>query len=270
MDDSTVVRAILEKKIAHLRAILGRYAKVAVAFSGGVDSTVLLDNCCRVFRPEQIVALHARSCLQSARTVRSVNGIKTEHFTGLCSHLTLDCDPLQWPEFVSNTAERCYYCKKRTYGLFRTTASQRGCEVLLDGTNADDLTTYRPGLRVLREYGVVAPLAEAAMSKADVREYARDQGLSNHDRPSDSCLATRIAPLEPITAEGMKAVEDAEEYLYLLGFAGVRVRPKKSHVCIEVQKKDLTRIVEAGVGELVVEFFRREGCGPVFLDLKGR
>lgn len=270
MDDSTVHRETAHEKIRHLRAILGRYQRVAVAFSGGVDSTVLLDNCCRVFRPENVIALHARSCLQSARMLRNARQVQTEHFAGSCSYLAIDCQPLDWPEFVTNAADRCYFCKKRTYGLLINEASRQGCDVLLDGTNTDDLSEHRPGLRALREYRMMSPLADASMSKADVREYAKNHGFINHDWPSDSCLATRIAAEEQITAEGMKTVESAEDFLLSLGFTGVRVRPKKAYVCVETQKNDLVRMVEVEIGEQVARYFQKAGLGPVFLGLKGR
>lgn len=270
MDASIAHPETFDGKIEHLRTILSHYSKVAVAFSGGVDSTVLLDNCRKVFKPMAITALHVRSCLQAARSMRYTEQVMAEHFSGSCVYRTIDCNPLAWPEFVMNTEERCYHCKKRTYRLLMNEASRQGCDVLLDGTNTDDLNEYRPGLKALREYGIVSPFIAASISKADVRRYARDQGLINHDLPSDSCLATRIAPEESITAERMEVVENAEEFLFSLGFAGVRVRPKNSHVCVEVQEDGLPRIVEQGVRRSVVQYFQREGLGPVFLGLKGR
>lgn len=270
MADSTQVPMVLAEKITLLRKNLSKYTRVAVAFSGGVDSTVLLHNCSEIFKAENVIALHARSCLQSARVIEGVEKVVAKHFSQSCRYHVIECDPLDWPDFISNTSERCYFCKKRTYAFLVEESKREGCEILIDGTNTDDLKQYRPGLKAVREYGVISPFLDAGISKSDIRRYAREEGLINSDLPSNSCLATRIATDHTITTEMLKLIEDAEEFLHSLGFAGIRVRPEKNRISIEVQEVDITAIVAGQTRLLVVEYFQQKGLGPVFLGLTGR
>lgn len=270
MENNQITNKELVAKIAVLRGKLNTYRKVAIAFSGGVDFTVLLDNCCKVFKPENIIALHARSCLQSGSSVEMIEEVVRTHFYKKCTYRVIMCNPLEWVDFVQNTDERCYFCKKKTYSVLIKEAEIEGCDVLFDGTNTNDLGEYRPGLRAVREHGVVSPFVVADISKSDIRQYAKGEGLINHDLPSNSCLATRIATNKHITIEMLEIIDHAETFLLTLGFAGVRVRPEQNRVCVEVMEKDVTRIMDAGVRERVVRYFRAQGLGLPYVGMLGR
>lgn len=260
----------LEGLIERLHSFLKRYDSVAVAFSGGVDSTVLLHNCCRLFASSKVLALHASSCLQSARAAATTREVMAAHFAASCQYSEVRCEPLQWSDFVQNDIERCYYCKKRTYSLLLAEVKKRRVEVLLDGSNISDLLQYRPGMKAAKELGIVSPFIVTNISKHDIREYSRRHDLINHDLPSNSCLATRIPAGDTITSERMIVIEKMEEFLISLGFHAVRVRPFQGFVHIEVLKKDLQRIFEPLQRKMVIDYFQDLGMGQVFIGIAGR
>ena len=210
----------------------------AVAFSGGVDSTLLL-HAARTALGENVVAFYAASPLQTA-----VEQQRAMEQAAACDSrlVRFAFDPFSWPEFVANPPGRCYLCKTRNYSRFVMALAEHGCAVLLDGTNADDLHDDRPGLRALRELGVVTPLAAAGMRKADVRNCAHAIGLSVWDAPSSSCLATRIPHGQPLGPEKIAFVGMMEKYLVGRGFLGCRVRWGAERLGIEVREQDISRL----------------------------
>jgi len=270
MEDKEISSAGLVEKFRRLRSRLGRYRSVAVAFSGGIDSTVLLHNCCRVFPKERVTALHASSCLHSTRSAAVTREVVEAHFSSSCLLKIIHCNPLEWADFVCNDRERCYFCKKQTYGLLLTEMRRLGGEILLDGTNTDDLQEYRPGLKAAREHGVISVFLDEGISKRDIREYARREGLINHDLPSNSCLATRVETGRQITEAQLAQIEEAEEYLFRQGFTGVRVRPIAQRVLLELREQDLQRAMEQGMRQELSDYFVQQGMGKPFIGLVGR
>ncbi|MGC9003317.1 MAG: ATP-dependent sacrificial sulfur transferase LarE [bacterium] len=246
-----------------LKEIIGNMGKVMIAFSGGVDSGTLLATAVRVLGKENVIAGTIKSPLESEDDL--------EEARKLCNMLGVeqviveeDIAPLS-----HNPPERCYICKMITYRRLWEEAKRRGINYLLDGTNVDDFSDYRPGLRAKEELGVRSPLAEAGMGKEEVRELAKNMGLPNWDKPSSPCLASRIPFGERITLEKLKMIEEGEKFIKSLGLKDVRVRCHSDGELarIEAREEDMEKIwknrkkIEGKLSEI--------GFRYVALDLKG-
>jgi len=279
----------LRNKLARLQGLLQAYGKVAVAFSGGVDSTLLLRVACDTLGPENVIALHAASCLipDSDRLkaellvtgppsmdapVSLASWTDKERPDGIgCPYRAVQVHPLHWPEFVANSEQRCYFCKKNIYNALQAEIRQEGHPaVLLDGTNNDDLQEHRPGLQAIRELGVETPLAEAGLNKKDIRSLARELGLTNWNQPSNSCLATRIPVHQEITLPLLERIAQAEQFLHDRGFTGCRVRPGQHTVVVQVMTSDLERCNTQSSRLELTEYLNHLGFDTLLLDRKGR
>jgi uncharacterized protein len=262
-----VLTETLQSKLEMLRQSVRDGGRGAVAVSGGVDSTLLLKVACDELGRDSILALFAHSVLQPAG--------EREHLTKLtdaigCRLEIIAADPLDWPEFVENPPDRCYRCKKKIYSLFKEKLSQFNISQLMDGTNVDDLSDTRPGLRALAELEVKTPLADAGLHKQEIRQLSRHLGLPNWNRPSASCLATRIPAGRAITQVLLERVSRCEELLHSLGFFGCRARLAGDDVHIELAAGDTTRFVDASVRASVVNRLSPLGVNRVLLDLSER
>ncbi len=182
----------------------------------------------------------------------------------------VEVHPLYWKEFIINSGDRCYFCKKRMYIGIRDLLVDEGHFQIVDGTNCDDLKQTRPGLRAIRELGVLTPYVDCKLSKHEIRLLAKHFGLSNHDLSSNSCLATRLDQNCTITMDQLTVVEAAENYLEELGYIGTRVKPRAEFTVVQVQKKDLKRFVENSNTLLIRHKFQGLGLKPVLLDVEGR
>ncbi|MCW5199503.1 ATP-dependent sacrificial sulfur transferase LarE [Desulfobulbus sp. F1] len=255
----------LRAKAERLKNCLRKFGQVGIAFSGGVDSSFLLRSAIDALGAENVLALHAHSCLQ-----------KQEEQERAASWLVrfVDIEPLTWPEFIRNPPDRCYLCKLRIYRMFQNILAREGFAVLFDGTNCDDLQqgeNGRPGLRAIAELGVQTPLADCGLNKAEIRELSRDLGLATWNQPSDSCLATRIPAGMRITAERLAHVTAMEQVLYDAGFFNCRARLlDDTVVCLQLRQKDIDRFCTLAVLQEVSCLLKRTGAGKIVLDLDGR
>jgi uncharacterized protein len=237
-----------------------------VAFSGGVDSTLLVKAAVDALG-ETPTALHLVTCLQlkgereQARVLVKEAGGRLEE---------IEADPLSWPEFVANPPDRCYHCKKRLYRLLLERCSSLGIPHLADGTNADDLQTDRPGLKALEENDIPTPLALAGLTKKEIRQLSREFGLSSWNLFSSSCLATRIPSGIAITRPQLETVAEMEHFLHNLGFQGCRVRlfPERI-VHVEICDDDFHKLTEVSRNTLL-EYALSIGIKKIYLDLAGR
>lgn len=254
-------------KYKKLKALLAQCPGAAVAFSGGVDSTFLLHAACVALGPENVHALHARSpLLPAADTLRVADTVRSLG----CRSSFLDIDPFAWPEFVQNQADRCYHCKKKIYHAFLSAVHPVQAIPLVDGTNQDDLQEDRPGLKAISELHVATPLAEAGLTKKEIRLLSREFGLPSWNAHSASCFATRIGCGEVITKEKIHFVSEAESLLAGMGFFAVRVRLSGQTATIVPLEKDLVRIKEKDVFTVIKEGFVSLGAQDVSVGAVGR
>ncbi|MBR4201784.1 MAG: ATP-dependent sacrificial sulfur transferase LarE [Oscillospiraceae bacterium] len=253
----------ITQKYQHLTELLRSYRRLAVAFSGGTDSAFLLA-AAQDALGKDLLALTAesaqfpqRECESAARLCESRN-------------IRLICFPapsLQSDAFCANPPERCYICKKALFSQMKQFAVENGFSVLADGTNADDPADYRPGLQALSELGVVSPLLEVGLTKTEIRQLSRSMGLPTWDQPSAACLASRIPYGERITAEKLRMIGEAEQYLAALGCGQLRVRMHSTLARIEVLPEYLPQILAHR--QQISEALKSLGFTYVTLDLDG-
>lgn len=236
-----------------------------VALSGGVDSGLVAALCQEALGPRS-VAVTLSGAAVAAREVARARELAER--IGI-AHVVLEVDPLTRPEYRENVPSRCYFCRSVEAARLKEFGAGRGVRQYLDGVHADDLSDDRPGLRALDEAGFDHPLLWAGWEKADVRSTARSMGLPNWDRPSDACLASRVAHGNVITPELLHRVETAESVLLDLGFRRVRVRVRGSGARIEVDPSEVARLRAEPLASEVAAALGALGFAPVAIDPEG-
>jgi len=236
---------IIRDKLHRLINSIRDYEKAAVAFSGGVDSTLLLYAAQKALGTTNVIALTLVSPVFPVHAITNCRAIlKMAFFKGI-NHKEILAELLQWEGFIENNHKRCYLCKKKMYSLLIASLNNYPGYVLLDGTNADDTKEDRPGYRAVQELNVKTPLLNAGLQKTEIRKLARDVGFSNHNLPANSCLATRIPEGTSINEKLLKCIDRAESFLHKIGFSGCRVKPQGTCAIIEVQKVHMNEIIRS-------------------------
>lgn len=257
-----------EEKKRQLESAMAQYGRedICLAFSGGVDSSLLLkaasdaarENGTKVYAVTFDSRLHPSCDLEIAsRVAKELGGI----------HEVITVDELEQEEIRHNPVNRCYLCKRHLFQGLRDFAVQRGVRIILDGTNEDDLHVYRPGIQALKELEIISPLAELHMTKAEVKELAAEYGISVASRPSTPCMATRIPYDTDIDYGVLEKIAEGEEYLRTVIGGNVRLRLHGDVVRIEVDRSSLERIV--ALSHELTETLKKMGFLYVTLDLEG-
>ncbi len=253
----------VDHKIKQIVNALAERGSVLVAFSGGVDSSVLAALAYRALKNNAIAVTAdsqtlAPGELECAKEVAEEIGIQ---------HIVISYDELGEPEFAKNPVERCYYCKKGLLRELKKLAAIHGMNTIIEGTNVSDLKAHRPGHRAVVEEGVYNPFVEFNVSKEEICEIAHELGLSVADKPSMACLSSRFPYGQRITTDGLRRVGAAEDFLRKAGFKVVRVRDHTGLARIEIMPDEMTRFL--AMRKAVVSEFKRLGFSYVTLDIVG-
>ncbi len=224
-----------ESSIVRLKQAIGKYRSAVIAFSGGVDSTLLASVAGEVLDKRVMLVTASSSTYPSSEQEAATALAKS---LGL-PHRVIVSEETEIPGFSDNPPDRCYYCKKELFSKISAIAADEGFEAVFDGSNADDAKDYRPGRRALAELGIVSPLFEAGLTKTEIRRLSHERGLPTADKPSYACLASRFPYGEKITGEKLIRIDLAEAGLRALGFGQFRVRSHGDCARIEVAPEEL-------------------------------
>ena len=255
----------IDEKWDRLRSLLREMKLAVLAYSGGVDSSVLLRAASEVLGPNLIAVTaisetYPPAELEPAKRFAVSLGVR---------HRILATEELTRDEFSRNAPDRCYHCKQELFGKLRQIADAEGIAYILDGTNIDDLRDHRPGRKAAGEFSVRSPLAEADLTKQEVRDLARRMDMPMWDKPSLACLSSRIPYGTPITRDLLKNIQAAEDAIRGLGIRQVRVRHHGDTARIEVELDDLVRLAAGDVRQRIVDAFKELGYVYICLDLEG-
>jgi uncharacterized protein len=259
-----VTRALNDRE-QRLHDLLVSYGSAVVAFSGGVDSAYLAWAATEVLGAAALcVTADSPSYPEHHRQL----ALRLAREFGL-QHELIQTTEVERPEYRANPVNRCYFCKQALYSALTALASARGLAVVVDGSNADDRSDYRPGRQAARELGVRSPLDEADLTKTDIRELSRRAGLPTWNEPASACLSSRIPYHSEVTSEKLRMIERAEGILRQLGFRVCRVRHHDGLARLEIGRDELPRAFEPETHDRIVEALRTIGYQEVTIDPRG-
>ncbi len=256
-------------KLNKLKKELKKYKRVAVAFSGGVDSTFLLKVCIDTLGKENVLAVTGYSEIFPQRELKNTR--KLAKLFGV-SHIIINTSELKISDFVLNPRNRCYFCKRELFEKIKQIALKNNIKYILEGSNYSDLGDYRPGLKAIKEQGIISPLVKARLTKKEIRKLSQKMNLPTTNKGSFACLASRFPYGEKITVKKLKMVDKAEDFLFKLGFNEFRVRvheiKDKYMARIELNPDELKNF-KPEIYKKVTNRFKKLGFTFVVLDLEG-
>jgi uncharacterized protein len=256
----------LKNKYNSLEKILRELGKVVIAYSGGVDSTFLLKVAVDTLGAENVLACISAGVAEPSNLL--VRAEKLIEQIGARLEV-IETDELSDPNFAANKADRCFHCKSHICKVLIDIAKERGFEHVIFGTNFDDLDDFRPGNRAMKVFGIRSPLAEAKLTKQDIRQLSRQMNLPTADQPASPCLASRISYGLKVTSERLKQIDEAEEFLRSLGFVEFRVRHHDTIARIEVNPQDIEKVTTEPTRSQIIDKLKSLGFKFVTVDLQG-
>ena len=255
----------LQKKLENLKKYIAGLGSLAVGFSGGVDSSLLVAVAHEILGDHLIAVTGADASVPERELNEAVAFCKERGIR----HIVCNVDPLKEEGYRNNSPDRCYFCKHGIFTEVRKIALENGIEYMAEGSNVDDIGDYRPGLRAAAELSVKSPLREAGLTKSEIRIISKVMGLPTWSKPAYACLASRFVYGEEITEEKLHMIDRAEQFLIEHGFFEERVRMHGNIARIEVPPEDIPRLAADEIREAVYDKFREIGFLFVTLDMKG-
>ena len=264
-DNKDIISDELQMKLDKLKNYIADLGSLAVGFSGGVDSSLLLAVAHEVLGERLIAVTGADASVPERELNEAVAFCKERGIR----HIVCNVDPLKEEGYRNNSPDRCYFCKHGIFTEVRKIALENGIEYMAEGSNVDDIGDYRPGLRAAAELSVKSPLREAGLTKSEIRIISKVMGLPTWSKPAYACLASRFVYGEEITEEKLHMIDRAEQFLIEHGFFEERVRMHGNIARIEVPPEDIPRLAADEIREAVYDKFREIGFLFVTLDMKG-
>jgi len=254
----------IKEKMDNLIYRIGKMDKAIVAFSGGIDSSFLLNTAVDVLG-NRVTAV---TCDSDIFPIREISEAR-DFVRGLgIEHMVIRLDMFNVEEFTINLPERCYFCKKQIFGAIKKIADEMGVDNILEGHNIDDMDDYRPGRKALKELGIVSPLKDAGLTKAEIRILSRERGISFWDKPASPCLATRIPYGVKIIPEKISTVDKAEEFIHHMGIKHIRVRHHGNIARLETNRECLSVIMTEENRMVISEKLRSLGFEYITVDIE--
>lgn len=255
----------IDEKFQKLKENIFKLESVAIAYSGGVDSTFLLKVAFDLLG-DKVVAVTAKS---STYPIRELNEATTFAKKIGAKHIIITSEELEIEGFAKNPVNRCYFCKKELFSKVRKIADEEALKQVLDGSNLDDVSDVRPGMQAAAELKVISPLKDARLTKDEIRKLSKDLGLRTWDKPSFACLSSRFPYGTEITKSKLKKIELAEQYLMDIGFRQVRVRYEGNTARIEVSPEERMKFFDVDLLDKVGKKFKEIGFAYSTMDLLG-